>query len=50
MAALLLVLILAILLFSVGFSVHLLWIAAVVVLVVWLAGFAFRGSGRWYRW
>ena len=47
-------LLLTIVLFGLGFTLHLLWIAAAVVLVFWLAGFAFRsGSGgrrRWYRW
>lgn len=54
MALILLVLILAILLFGLGFAVHLLWWLALIVAVVWLLGFALRGgtgSGRrWYRW
>ena len=52
MAALLLVLLLALILFGVGFTAHLLWILAAIVLIVWLVGFAMRaGSGaRWYRW
>jgi hypothetical protein len=53
MAAILLLLLLAIILFSLGFTLHLLWIAAAVVLVFWLAGFAFRsgaGGRRWYYW
>jgi hypothetical protein len=45
------ILLLAILLGVGGFAVHLLWILAAVVLVLWLVGFAARGSGgRWYRW
>ncbi|WP_327064377.1 hydrophobic protein [Kitasatospora sp. NBC_01250] len=56
MVPLLLVLLLALLLFGIGFAVKILWWVAVVVLVVWLAGFIARGthpSGRrhrWYRW
>ncbi|GLW69725.1 hypothetical protein Kpho02_20240 [Kitasatospora phosalacinea] len=56
MVPLLLVLLLALLLFGAGFAVKVLWLAAVVVLVFWLVGFAARGthpSGgrhRWYRW
>ncbi|HUB69470.1 MAG TPA: hypothetical protein VL984_03530 [Acidimicrobiales bacterium] len=54
MAAILLLLLLAIILFGLGFSIHLLWIAAAVVLIFWLAGFAFRsgagGGRRWYYW
>jgi hypothetical protein len=53
MAAVLLLLLLAIVLFGLGFTLHYLWIAAAVVLIFWLAGFAFRsGSGgrRWYYW
>jgi len=44
------------LLFGLGFAVHLLWILAAVVLVLWLVGFAVgrgesAGTGRhWYRW
>ncbi|NUP35106.1 MAG: hydrophobic protein [Streptomycetaceae bacterium] len=50
------VLLLALLLFGAGFALHLLWWVAVFVLVLWLLGFFFRGSGasrsrgRWYRW
>jgi len=51
MLALLLVLLLALLLFGIGFTAHLLWIVAVVVLVLWLIGFLARGpEARWYRW
>jgi hypothetical protein len=52
LVALLLVLLLALILFGVGFTAHLLWILAAIVLIVWLVGFAMRaGSGaRWYRW
>jgi hypothetical protein len=52
MALILVILLLAILLGAVGFAVHLLWWVALVVLVVWLLGFAFRSGerSRWYRW
>ncbi len=56
MGPLLLVLLLALVLFGVGFAVKILWWVAVVVLVVWLLGFVMRsthsggGRGRWYRW
>jgi hypothetical protein len=47
----LLALLLVALLFGLGFAAHLLWIAAVVLAVAWVAGFAFRsGEGHWYRW
>jgi Flp pilus assembly protein TadB len=46
-----LALLLAFLFVGLGFAVHLLWIAAIVFFVAWVAGFAFRrGSGRWYWW
>ncbi len=52
---LLLVLLLALILFGAGFALKALWWIAIIVLVVWLLGFVFRGaegSGRrrWYRW
>jgi hypothetical protein len=52
---LLLALLLVLLFFGLGFAVHLLWIAAVVLLVLWLVGFALgrgesAGSHRFYRW
>jgi hypothetical protein len=52
MALILLILLLALVLGGLGFAIHLLWWVALVVLVVWLLGFALRaGSGsRWYRW
>jgi hypothetical protein len=47
----LLTLLLAFLFLGLGFAVHLLWIAAFVFFVAWVAGFAFRrGSGHWYWW
>ena len=52
MGLLLAVLLLALIFAGAGFAVHLLWIVAVVIAVVWLLGFVFRGaeSARWYRW
>ncbi|MGP4052114.1 hydrophobic protein [Streptomyces sp. 2A115] len=56
MVPILLVLLLALILFGVGFAVEVLWWIAVAVLVVWLLGFLMRGPtatggrSRWYRW
>ncbi|MGW5420942.1 hydrophobic protein [Streptomyces sp. NPDC003943] len=51
MIALLLVLLVLLLLFGVGFAAHVLWWIALALLVVWLLGFLVRSSGsRWYRW
>lgn len=56
MLLILLVLLLAIILFGIGFAVHVLWWIALAVLVIWLFGFLVRiGEGRtrrrrWYRW
>lgn len=56
MVPLLLVLLLALILFGVGFAVKILWWIALAVLVLWLLGFLVRGTsgaggrGRWYRW
>ncbi|HWC36858.1 MAG TPA: DUF5670 family protein [Mycobacteriales bacterium] len=52
MGLVLAVLLLAILFGAGGFALHALWIVAVVLLVAWVIGFAFRsGEGsRWYRW
>ena len=51
------ILLLALILFGVGFAVHVLWWIALIVLALWLLGFLFRtaeGAGsrrrRWYRW
>jgi hypothetical protein len=47
----LLVLLLALILFGVGFALKFLWIVAAIVLAVWLIGFLARGAeARWYRW
>ena len=51
MLALIAVLLLCALLFGVGFTAHVLWIIAAVVLVVWLIGFVARSAdAAWYRW
>ncbi|MER6142059.1 hydrophobic protein [Streptomyces sparsogenes] len=56
MVPVLLVLLLALILFGVGFAVKVLWWVALAVLVVWLLGFVLRstsaggGRSRWYRW
>ncbi|MGD0380461.1 MAG: hydrophobic protein [Acidimicrobiales bacterium] len=43
-------LLLAIVFFGVGFAFHLLWIAAIISFVCWMAGFAFaRGQHRGRR-
>jgi hypothetical protein len=46
------VLLLALVFGGLGFAVHTLWLVAVILLLAWLVGFAFRsGEGaRWYRW
>jgi hypothetical protein len=46
---------LVLLFFGLGFALHFLWIVAVVLLVLWLIGFAVgrgesSGSHRFYRW
>ncbi len=50
--ALILLAVLAIVLFGVGFTIHVLWWIAIVVAIVWLAGFVVRPGGghRWYYW
>ncbi|KAB8169837.1 hydrophobic protein [Streptomyces sp. 3MP-14] len=56
MGMVLLILLLALLLFGLGFVVKALWWIAVVVLVIWVLGFLIRPAtaggrrGRWYRW
>lgn len=56
MVPLLVVLLLALLLFGIGFAVKVLWWVALIVLVIWLLGFLIRSvdgagrRGRWYRW
>jgi hypothetical protein len=50
-------LLIVILLFGLGFSLHILWWIAVVALAIWLLGFLFRAGGtsagprrRWFYW
>ncbi|MDJ0462789.1 hydrophobic protein [Streptomyces sp. H27-C3] len=56
MVPVLLVLLLVLVLFGVGFAVKILWWIAIAVLVIWLLGFLLRGTSssgtrsRWYRW
>ncbi|MFF0448979.1 hydrophobic protein [Streptomyces sp. NPDC004609] len=56
MVPILLVLLLAVILFGVGFAVKALWWIALAVLVIWLLGFLMRSTSaggtksRWYRW
>ncbi|MFB4192953.1 hydrophobic protein [Streptomyces carpaticus] len=56
MVPMLLVLLLALVLFGVGFAAEVLWWIAALVLLIWLLGFIVRpltGEGRrttWYRW
>jgi hypothetical protein len=51
----LLALLLVLLFFGLGFAAHLLWIAAVILFILWIVGFglgrgANAGSHRFYRW
>ncbi len=54
MGIILLVLLLVLLFGGLGFALHALSIAAVIIFIAWLVGFVVaRGSGRdarWYRW
>ena len=51
MAAIILLALIAIVLFGVGFTVHVLWWVAIAAAVIWLLGFAAHGGGRrWYYW
>lgn len=55
MVPILLVLLLAVLLFGLGFAVKVLWWLALIVIVAWLLGFLVRRPtggrrARWYRW
>ena len=48
----LMLLLIVLALFGAGFAVHLIWIAAAIVLAIWLIGFVVRSGERaaWYRW
>ena len=51
MLGLIAVLLLAALLFGVGFAFKFLWIIAAIVFVIWLIGFIARSTeAAWYRW
>ncbi|OIJ93650.1 hydrophobic protein [Streptomyces colonosanans] len=56
MVPILLVLLLALVLFGIGFAVKVLWWIALAVFVIWLLGFLFGHNPtvgerrRWYRW
>jgi hypothetical protein len=51
MLGLIAVLLLAALLFGVGFAFKFLWVVAAIVVVVWLIGFITRSAdAAWYRW
>ena len=51
MPLLIIVLLLALLLGGLGFAVKALWIAAIIVLAIWVIGFLVRPGGRrWYYW
>jgi hypothetical protein len=53
MAVLLIALLVVLILAGLGFVLHVLWWLAVIALVLWLLGFAFRSAGGrrggWYR-
>jgi len=58
MAIILLALLVVLILFGLGFALHVLWWIALVALVIWLLGFLLRVGEtvakpprrRWYRW
>lgn len=56
MPIILLALLVVLILFGLGFTLHVLWWIAIIALVVWLLGFLFRGGTgigarrRWYYW
>jgi hypothetical protein len=57
MAALLIALVIILILFGLGFTLHVLWWIALIALVIWLLGFLFRGGAtaagrrrRWFNW
>lgn len=51
MLPVLLVALLALILFGIGFTVHVLWWVALVLAVIWVIGFVARYDGRrWYHW
>jgi len=57
MGIVLLALLVVLILFGLGFALHVLWWIAIIALIIWLLGFLMRaGEGvasrrrRWYRW
>jgi hypothetical protein len=56
MAIVLLALLIVLILFGLGFALHVLWWIAIIALALWLLGFLLRAGssagarGRWYRW
>jgi hypothetical protein len=46
MAVILIALLVVLILAGLGFVLHVLWWLAVIALVLWLLGFAFRSAGR----
>ena len=51
MGLVLAVALLALIFGGLGFAVHILWVAAVVLALLWIIGFFARGTeARWYRW
>jgi hypothetical protein len=52
MGLILLVLLLALVFFGLGFMLHVLWIIAIIFFIAWIVGLGLRaGSGRgWRRW
>ncbi|MBV8296883.1 MAG: hydrophobic protein [Acidimicrobiia bacterium] len=52
MGVIVLALLLVLLFGGLGFAVHILWLLAAVLLVLWVIGFLARGAegARWYRW
>ena len=52
---LILALLVVLLLFGLGFAVHLLWVLALILAILWVVGFAVgrgenAGAHRFYRW
>lgn len=43
------VLVLALIFGVAGFTIHLLWVIAVILLVIWAFGFLTKSRKRWYR-
>jgi hypothetical protein len=56
MAIVLLALLVILILFGLGFALHVLWWIAIIALALWLLGFLLRSGSsagprrRWYRW